>query len=200
MSNSVSRQFNRAAKTSDTRGRPTLRHSKTSARAKKSPAPKLDAKLRGELVEIMFMLQASLRGLIVAKPYGDSRRYDFITDTGTGRRIWRVQVKSTAHRSGRGYVVNATSRRHSRAVYNASQIDFLIAYAIPRNVWYVVPVSALKSTTFRVYPDGCRRRAPWAPFEQYRQAWHLLGAATSVPGFDPEPLVPCLSKRKIQCR
>lgn len=192
MSNCVSRQFNRAARKSLKRVRPTLDRTQKAAHSKKpsSPAP-LNAKLRGELVEMMFMLQASLRGLIVAKPYGDSRRYDFITDTDFGPLLRRVQVRSTTHRSGRGYIVSATSRRHStNAVYKAREIDFLIAYVIPRNVWYVVPVAALRTNTFRVYPDGCRRGAPYAPFERYRAAWHLLGATEALPGFDYEPAPP----------
>ena len=134
------------------------------------PSVLLDAKQRGELVEMMFMVQASRRGLIVAKPYGDSRRYDFITDA--GKRLRRVQVKSTSHRTGRGYCVNATARRHARSVYTAADIDFLIAYVIPRDVWYVVPVADLRSSTFRVYPDGCRRGGL---YEQYRESWHSLG-------------------------
>jgi hypothetical protein len=156
------------------------------AKPVKQPRPlapnTFNAKLRGELVEMMFMLQASLRGLIVAKPYGDSRRYDFITDT--GRRLCRVQVKSSARRSGNGFVVNATSRRHSREIYTAADIDFLIAYIIPRNAWYIVPVTALHAASFMVYPDGCRRGAPYARYDQYRQAWPLLGASAPIPGFD----------------
>jgi hypothetical protein len=135
--------------------------------------PTFHAKQRGELVEMMFMLQATLRGLIVAKPYGDSRRYDFITDA--GQRPCRVQVKSTTHRSGNGYIVNATSRRHSRQIYTARDIDFLIAYVIPRNAWYMVPVSKLKASTFIVYPDGHCPGPRYGRYEQYREAWHLLG-------------------------
>ena len=142
--------------------------------AKKSPRRNplcLDAKQRGELVEMMFMVQASRRGLIVAKPYGDSRRYDFITDA--GKRLLRVQVKSSAFRAGNGFSVNATARRHCRAIYTPADIDFLIAYVIPRDLWYVVPVAELRASTFRVYPDGCRRGGLYEP---YREAWHLLGA------------------------
>src|SRR5580698_5313843 len=133
-----------------------------------SPLSCLNAKQRGELVEMMFMLQASLRGLIVAKPNGDSRRYDFITDTGL--RLCRVQIKSTAHRSGNGFVVNATRRKHSREVYTARDIDFLIAYVIPRNAWYMVPVDKLKTSTFILYPDGCRRGPRYGRYEPYREA------------------------------
>ena len=159
--------------------RPTLRSTPKARRGKNRSltSTHFDTKLRGELVEMMFMLQASLRGLIVAKPYGDSRRYDFITDT--GRRLWRVQVKSSAHRSGNGFIVNATSRRHSRQIYTPAEIDFLIAYIIPRNAWYIVPVAALRTSTFYVYPDGCRRGAPYGPYEKYREAWRLLGATAS---------------------
>ena len=49
-------------------------------------------KQRGELAEMMFMVKAAQKGFATAKPYGDSRRYDFILDV--GQRLWRVQVKS----------------------------------------------------------------------------------------------------------
>ncbi len=40
-----------------------------------------------------FMFKAAGLGFGVAKPCGDSERYDFILDS--GKRLWRVQVKST---------------------------------------------------------------------------------------------------------
>ncbi len=51
-------------------------------------------KQRGELAEIAFLHKAANLGFGVAKPYGDSERYDFILDS--GERLWRVQVKSVA--------------------------------------------------------------------------------------------------------
>jgi hypothetical protein len=135
-----------------------------------------DAKRRGELVELMFMVKASQQGLAVAKPYGDSRRYDFILEA--NRLLWRVQVKSSANRRGYGYCVNATARRHSREVYTAEEIDFLIAYVIPRSVWYVIPATALRTSTFLVFPDGSCRRG--GRYEQYREAWRLLGGSSQA--------------------
>ena len=38
------------------------------------------SKQRGELAEMMFMVKAAQKGFATAKPYGDSRRYDFILD------------------------------------------------------------------------------------------------------------------------
>jgi hypothetical protein len=40
---------------------------------------------------MQFMVAAAGRGFVVAKPYGDNKRYDLIVDV--GRRMWRVQVK-----------------------------------------------------------------------------------------------------------
>jgi len=50
-------------------------------------------KHRGEIAEAAFLAKATSLGFGVARPWGDSERYDFILDC--GRRFWRVQVKST---------------------------------------------------------------------------------------------------------
>ena len=51
-------------------------------------------KKKGEAAELAFMLKAVSLGFGVAKPWGDSERYDFILDSGT--QLWRVQVKSSS--------------------------------------------------------------------------------------------------------
>ena len=50
-------------------------------------------KRQGELAELAFMSKAASLGFGVAKPYGDSERFDFILSW--NRHLWRVQVKST---------------------------------------------------------------------------------------------------------
>ena len=45
-----------------------------------------------DLAGMMFMVKAAKKGFARAKPYGDSRRYKLVVDT--GRRLRRVQVKS----------------------------------------------------------------------------------------------------------
>ena len=62
-------------------------------RDKKGKPQKGTDKQRGELAEIRFMLKAAGLGFGVAKPWGESERYDFVLDT--GKKFWRVQVKST---------------------------------------------------------------------------------------------------------
>jgi len=46
------------------------------------------AKRRGELSKLAFFYKAASLGFGVAKPWGDSERYDFILDS--GQRLWRV--------------------------------------------------------------------------------------------------------------
>src|SRR5207248_1295408 len=110
----------------------------------RSPKP------RGELAEIRFMLAAAARGLVVAKPWGDSLPFDFLV--GRGKCWYRVQVKLSATRHWRGFHVNC---RHSggRRVYTARSIDFLVAYIAPVRIWYVIPVRALhRRKSITVYP------------------------------------------------
>jgi len=46
----------------------------------------LTSKQRGELAKMMFMVKAAQKGFAAAKPFGDSRPYDFVVDV--GRRLW----------------------------------------------------------------------------------------------------------------
>src|SRR5436305_4792400 len=65
-------------------------------------------KRRGEAAEAAFLAKASGLGFGVAKPWGDSERYDFLLDSGHGH-FWRVQVKSTQR-----YAESALSRQSRR--------------------------------------------------------------------------------------
>jgi len=47
----------------------------------------MNAKARGELAELAFVLKAASLGFGVAKPHGDNERYDFIVDS--GERLWK---------------------------------------------------------------------------------------------------------------
>ncbi len=129
-----------------------------------------DAKKRGEMAEMAFMYKACGLGFGVAKPYGDSERYDFIVSS--GKRFWRVQVKSTYLPRRTGYrVIAEGSRLRRNTVYTPEEIDFLVAYLVPVDAWYVVPVEALETKALFLYPEGCRFGGR---YEKYREAWHLL--------------------------
>jgi hypothetical protein len=129
-------------------------------------------KQRGELAEIAFLYKASNLGFGVAKPWGDNQRYDFILSR--GERLWRVQVKSTTRAYRRGYTVTAhKSSTRGRVAYTPKEIDILVAYIVPREIYYVIPVAAVQGLrVLCLYPSGTRKGA--GRFEQFREAWHLM--------------------------
>jgi hypothetical protein len=119
----------------------------------------------------MFMVKATQKGFATAKPYGDSRRYDFIVDT--GRRLWRVQVKSSSRLCKGAYHVSANRHSSGRTMaYKAAEIDLLIAYVLPENDWFVIPVKAFAPRkSLRLYPKNDPRGTMYG---RYREAWWLM--------------------------
>jgi len=131
---------------------------------------KLTRKQRGEMGEAAFMAVAAALGLRVAKPWGESSRYDLIVDT--GKKLLRVQVKS-AHRAGEygGYTFHAHG--NSSRVYGADEIDVLAAYVVPLGAWYLFPVEEFrKYKAMKLFPQSRRRRSK---FEKFREAWWTMG-------------------------
>jgi hypothetical protein len=124
------------------------------------------AKRRGEVAEAAFLSKAASLGFDVAKPWGDSAQFDFILHTGS--RCWRVQVKSAFQRDGGRYSVRASGHH---IAYTKDNIDFLVAYIVPTDVWYVLPVEVIAGRSgiwFSLKPISKSR------FERYREAWCLM--------------------------
>jgi hypothetical protein len=142
-------------------------------RDRKGKAQKGTFKQRGELAEMRFMLKAAGLGFGVAKPWGDSERYDFVLDS--GKRFWRVQVKSTYVARAYSYAVSAKGSMDGKCeAYTAEQIDFLVAYIVAEDAWYVVPIrdfAPRKQLDF--YPSGSKNKG-CGQYERYREAWELM--------------------------
>jgi len=140
-------------------------------RDRKGKAQKGTVKQQGELAELGFMFKASGLGFGVAKPHGDSERYDFILDS--GERLWRVQVKSTYVARAHGYIVNSSGLTDGKKrAYTAEQIDMLVAYIVAEDIWYVIPVGAFAPRRqLKLYPSGSRTGGR---YEKYREAWDLM--------------------------
>jgi PD-(D/E)XK endonuclease len=148
---------------------------------RKGKAQKGTRKQRGELAEMGFMFKAAGLGFGVAKPCGDSERYDFILDS--GNRLWRVQVKSTYVARGHRYAISAVGRSMvKKKTYTAEQIDTLVAYIVAENAWYVIPVEALAPRArLLFYPTGSNRGGL---YEKYREAWDLMKIERENQDFD----------------
>jgi len=132
-----------------------------------------DKKERGEWAESVFIARAKEQGLAVSKPQGDSTSFDCVV--GRPGKFAAVQVKSTIAtlESGKGYICSTCS---SHKIYRAGAFDFLAAYVIPEDVWYIIPETKIRGMrSISLYP-----RSDDAKYEQYREAWDLLREATGV--------------------
>jgi hypothetical protein len=130
-----------------------------------------DPKARGEWVESVFMARASEHGLAVSKPWGESRSYDFVI--GCPGRFVGVQVKSTVAESGVGY--SCAVKKNNKA-YSRGEFDFLAAYVIPQDVWYIIPASKIEGKE----SVGLCSKSNHARYEEYREAWELLREASKI--------------------
>jgi len=122
-------------------------------------------KLRGEWAELRFMARAAEHGLCIAKPWGDMARYDFAVEH--NGRFLRIQVKCTKYKRGRSYKCHVT---HNGIPYAQDQVDFIAAYVIEADVWYIIPTAALEGR-IHVMLSPHRQNSKFA---QYEEAWHQL--------------------------
>ncbi len=122
-------------------------------------------KVRGEWVELKFMLRALELGLHLSKPWGEVMPYDFVVEC-RGRFV-RVQVKSTMFEDRGGY---SCTVRGSDGPYEGDPFDVLAAYVFQEDAWYIIPaVLVVGQGSIALYPE-----MEDAKYEPYREAWHLL--------------------------
>jgi hypothetical protein len=165
------------------------------------PQPQLTTKRRGEISELAFALAAARHGFGISRPYGDSERYDIILDPsnpppaipapvpGKGKRqraqwrnllcassiprLIRVQVKSSTQLVEGLYRINAGRRLNRRVVpYTLAEIDFLVAYIIPEDSWFILPLPHILGQTSLLFRPK-KSRLPGL-YDSYREAWPLL--------------------------
>jgi PD-(D/E)XK endonuclease len=125
-------------------------------------------KERGEWAELQFMARAAGMGFGVAKPWGESKPYDVGIEYG-GRYI-RVQVKSTINKVDNSYVCNTRPYRRERP-YTIGQIDFLAAYVILVDVWYIIPARVAIKLEGNIWLSPHKKGHK---YEQFMEAWDLL--------------------------
>jgi PD-(D/E)XK endonuclease len=139
--------------------------------------PKIaDKKLRGEWAEMHFMVRATDHDLPVSKPWGDSRSYDLVV--GWPGHFLAVQVKSTTLEvEAGGYACGVCS---GGKPYPPGSFDFLAAYVIYEDAWYIIPAEEILGQAWvTVYPQSAKSK-----YAKYREAWHLLHRdADAEPGY-----------------
>jgi hypothetical protein len=128
-----------------------------------------DRKRQGEWAEVCFIAAAMRRGLVVSRPYGDSAHYDLLVDS--RGRLSRVQVKSVRIAHKNAYRISCGRGMKYKRSYSSEEADFIAAYVIPHDTWYIIPVHEIfPRKTIRVCPQQPSTRL----LEKYREAWHLL--------------------------
>lgn len=137
----------------------------------------VDKKHRGEWAEMVFMTRATELGIAVNKPWGETRSYDFVV--GRPGHFVAVQVKSTIQEISdeleKGY---SCSVRRGRTTYQRGSFDFLAAYVIYENAWYIIPEDLILGMKWISLATNCEK----SRYEKYREAWQLLGPNPDAPG------------------
>ena len=88
-------------------------------------------------------------------------------------RLIRVQVKSSTQMQNGLYHLNAHRRINGRAVpYKLSEIDFIAAYIIPEDSWFIFPLPHILGLSSLLLSPKHRRRP--SLYDSYREAWPLL--------------------------
>ena len=120
------------------------------------------------------MVRAAELGMEVTRPWGEMAHYDFAVEHAGG--FVRVQVKSTSFLDRGGY---SCSVRGSRGPYREGAFEFLAAYVVPEDVWFIIPAEKVVGHGgIALYP-GLKK----SKYGRYKEAWHLLrrkGRAGSV--------------------
>jgi hypothetical protein len=129
----------------------------------------------------------------VLLPWGESNPYDAAVDFGRG--LPRVQVKSAAAYHD-GYTIKTTGA--NGRVYTLDDIDFVVGYVVPEDIWYVIPVEAVGNrATIKFHPHSRRLVKPM--FEHYRDAWCLLDCPREKRGRDDTPKICRSEEVGVKC-
>jgi hypothetical protein len=151
-------------------------------------------KRRGEAAEAAFLARATHLGFSVCLPWGDSERYDSVVDLGHG--FLRIQLKSATRYLETRYRVKTTGA--SGTVYTPAEIDFFVAYIVPEDIWYIIPIQAIGHRKgARFYPHA--RHKSRGDFERYREAWCLLACNKKARGWLDIPVLCRCKDLPVRC-
>jgi len=127
------------------------------------------SKLQGCIGEAIFITECLKRNIPIYQPIADMYGVDFIVGSDP---LIKVQVKTTSkadtrYESKTSYKIQCRHGANCKAY--TDQFDYMAAYLMPLDVWYLIPISELNKTTIRVNPDslGCK-------FNKYKSDFKAL--------------------------
>jgi hypothetical protein len=149
---------------------------------------------KGDAAEAEFVARACALNWRIAKPWGNIDPYDVLVGMGCG--FWRVQVKCTYRRWRYG---SETSMSSSRRPFTKDEIDFVAAWVLARNIWYIVPVEEVEGRRHLYFHPEAPDRKGNRDFEKYREAWCLLMCQPKARGWKDIPVLCRCRKLPTRC-
>jgi hypothetical protein len=126
------------------------------------------ALIAGEIAELRFDIEVKKRDLMLSLPASNALPYDRLVDN--GKKIFRVQVKTTAALHKRGcYIVNLYRRSDNKAprkFYKPEEVDVFAVYVECINEWYIVPYAEAKASIM-INPNNDR-------YAEFKENWNIL--------------------------
>lgn len=129
---------------------------------KKRSSKQHTSKHNGATYELAFMVECMKRGWHVSVPVGEDSRYDVIVDTPSG--LHRVQIKTCNHSRGGSFRLRIAYGCRKKKSYTTKECDFIGAFVVPLNTWWIIPVDKIMGGTINVSRS----------YHIYNSAWHLL--------------------------
>lgn len=129
----------------------------------------MESKEIGAIGEFSFSIEAIKRGFSVSQPVVDSLKYDFIVE---GKNLYKVQVKTTSQPikgKNNAYKFFTSHGSKGKRAYFINDVDIIVLYILPLEIFYIVPIKEINSTTCRVYPLKENHK-----YNKYKEAWHYL--------------------------
>ncbi len=84
-----------------------------------------------------------------------------------------MQVKSTRTAKRGVYEISAHGCWGGRDIYTKDEIDFIVAYVVPEDACYIIPIEATRGRKrLCLHPNVPRRQC--YKYENYREAWWLM--------------------------
>jgi len=140
----------------------------------------VDNKRSGAVYEYKFFAQAMERGLEVFVPAGDHLPQDCHVVNENGK-VFRVQIKGTRASVNEGlcrkiprYRLSTGSGQKGKKIINCKEVDIVVGYVAPLDIFYILPCKILKGVSTWVYPGDPKTKAFT---EKYRENWDILKAA-----------------------
>jgi hypothetical protein len=139
----------------------------------------------GNISEIKFEIEATMRGWIVASPRGRARDFDCIVKRQSTRPV-TVQVKKARKSGGLGYVVNTTralGKTGRRVTYSSAAFDIMAVHLHDIDKWVFYTRHELgdrQSTSYLLPQHRYRSTRQSAPDARDPDNWELLDQAAAM--------------------